>query len=569
MRGKKVLILLTICTTLLVLLGTPVPSLAQDYSFSLDQETADVWINRDGSIAIEYYFTFTCDSGAHPIDAVDVGLPNSNYSRSDIRADVGGKPVQRIDSDYQGEGSDGVAVWLGGATINPGQTGTVHVVIDRVGRMVYQDSQDTNYASTEFSPVWFGSAYTHGSTDMTVRFHLPEGVQPEEPRWHQSPSGWPAEPQTALDDQGRVLYTWHNPSAQPDRQYTFGASFPRQYVDASAIQTGPSPLEQLFTGITTCAGGICCNPVIYIVGFFVGIIVLSAWSSSRRRMQYLPPSMKVEGVGIKRGLTAVEAAVLLETPLNKVMTMILFGLLKKGAVTVLSDNPLKIQASQPLPEGLQSYETTFLEAAKPDGTLGQKELRDMTVALIKAVNNKMKGFSRKETLAYYRDIVQRAWQQVETAETPEVKSQRFDENLEWTMLDDRFDRRTQQTFSTGPVFVPLWLGYHRPLASAYGISAPARAGSSGRSSGGTPSMGRVQLPQLPGSSFAAGIVGGVTGTASRIIGNLTGFTSGVTQVTNPVPKTSSSGRSYGGGGHSCACACACAGCACACAGGGR
>ncbi len=565
MRSKNILIPLTICATLFVLLGKPVPTLAQDYSFSLDREVVDVWINRDGSIRIEYWFTFTCDRGAHPIDVVDVGLPNGNYSLGDIRADVGGKPVQRIDRDYQGEGSYGVAVWLGGATIKPGQTGTVHVIIERVGGMVYEDSDDANYASTEFSPTWFDSESVHGSTDMTVRFHLPEGVQPEEPRWHRSPSGWPAEPETALDEQGRVLYTWYNPSAAPDRQYIFGASFPRQYLDASAIQTGPSAIEQLFSGITTCLRGICCSPFFYFIAFFAGIIALSVWSSSRRRMQYLPPSMKVEGVGIKRGLTAVEAAILLETPLNKVMTMILFGLLKKGAVTVLSDNPLKIQANQPLPEGLQPYETAFLEAAKPDGTLDQRKLRDMTVALIKEVNNKMKGFSRKETLAYYKDIVSRAWQQVETAETPEVKSQRFDENMEWTMLDEHFDRRTQQTFSTGPVFVPIWWGYHRPLAQAYNIPAP----SAGRPSGGVPSTGRIQLPQLPGSSFAAGIVTGITGTASRIVGNLTGFTSGVTEKTNPVPKTSSSGRRYGGGGHSCACACACAGCACACAGGGR
>lgn len=568
MRGKSVRILLTACITLLVLLGAPAYSLAQDYSFSLDQEIVDVWINRDGSIRIEYWFTFTCDRGAHPIDAVDVGLPNGNYSLDDIRADVDGKPVQRIDRDYQGEGSYGVAVWLGGASIGPGQTGTVHVVIERVGGMVYEDSDDANYASTEFSPTWFGSAYVHGSTDMTVRFHLPEGVQPEEPRWHRSPSGWPAEPQTALDKDGRVLYTWYNPSAAPDRQYTFGASFPRQYVDANAIQKGPSAIEQFLATLTSafsCLAGICCNPIFIFIAIFAGIIGLSIWGSSWRRMQYLPPSMKVEGVGIKRGLTAVEAAVLLETPLNKVMTMILFGLLKKGAVTVLSDNPLKIQANQPLPEGLQPYETAFLEAAKPDGTLDQKKLRDMTVALIKAVNNKMKGFSRKETVAYYKDIVSRAWQQVETAETPEVKSQRFDENMEWTMLDEHFDRRTQQTFSTGPVFVPLWLGYHRPMAQAYNIPSPSVR----RPSGGSGSTGHIQLPQLPGSSFAAGIVGGITGTASRIVGNLTGFTSSVAEVTNPVPKTSSSGRSYGGGGHSCACACACAGCACACAGGGR
>jgi hypothetical protein len=565
MRGRSVLIL-TVCTTLVFLLGLPVRSLSQDYSFSLDREIVDVWVNRDGSIRIEYWFTFTCAPGAHPIDAVDVGLPNSNYRLGDISADVNGRPITDIEqSPYV---TPGVAVNLGKHAIAPGRSGTVHVVIERVGGMVYEDSDDANYASIEFSPTWFGSEYVYGSTDMTVRFHLPDGVQPEEPRWHRSPSGWPEEPETALDENGRVLYTWYNPSAQPDRQYTFGASFPRQYVDASAIQKGPSAIEQFFATIESalsCLGGICCNPIVIIIALFGGFFALSTWGNRRRRMKYLPPSMKVEGVGIKRGLTAVEAAILLETPLNKVMTMILFGLLKKGAVTVLSDNPLKIQPNQPLPEGLQPYETAFLEAARPDGTLDQKKLRDMTVALIKEVNNKMKGFSRKETVAYYKDIVSRAWQQVESAETPEVKSQRFDENMEWTMLDEQFDRRTQQTFSTGPVFVPLWLGYHRPLAQAYNVPAP----SAGRPSGGTASTGRIQLPQLPGSSFAAGIVGGITGTASRIVGNLTGFTGSVTEVTNPVPKTSSSGRSYGGRSHSCACACACAGCACACAGGGR
>ena len=46
-------------------------------------------------------------------------------------------------------------------------------------------------------------------------------------------------------------------------------------------------------------------------------------------MQYMPPKIAIEGHGIKRGLTAVEAAILMEQPLDKVMTMILFGVVKK------------------------------------------------------------------------------------------------------------------------------------------------------------------------------------------------------------------------------------------------
>ena len=56
----------------------------------------------------------------------------------------------------------------------------------------------------------------------------------------------------------------------------------------------------------------------------------AAGRKKRRKMEYLPPALAVEGTGVKRGLTAVEAAILLEAPLNKVMTMILFGLVKKG-----------------------------------------------------------------------------------------------------------------------------------------------------------------------------------------------------------------------------------------------
>jgi hypothetical protein len=566
MRWKKSLVVFALVAALSILLCLAVPSYAQDYSFSLDQELVDVWINRDGSVALEYWFTFTCDQGAHPIDVVDVGLPTNDYSVSDVRADVEGQPFSYAE---ESEYVDGVAVWLGPGTIDPGETGTVHVVVDRVGGMLYEDDADAEYASVEFSPTWFEDDFVHGSVDLAVRFHLPEGVQPEEPRWHRSPSGWPYdEPDTALDEYGRVLYTWRHAAAEPDRQYIFGASFPRQYVDETAIQRGPTASEQVFSAITG-ALSCCCNPVTLVFVGFAGLVAISIGSQRRRKMQYLPPSIKVEGVGIKRGLTAAEAAILLETPLDKVLTMILFGLLKKGVVTVLDDDPLKIEVNEPLPDDLHPYESKFVEAVKKDGTLSESKLRSAMTGLVKGVNSKMKGFSRRESVAYYRDIVRRAWQQVEGADTPEVRSKRFDEGLEWTMLDEDFDDRTRRVFHTGPVYMPIWWGYYRPWASA---TAAAGATSVPKGTGGAPSTGsRPSLPTLPGAAFAASIVRGVENTSGRIVRSVTDFTGGVTRVTNPPPRPSSSGARSSGGGSSCACACACAcaGCACACAGGGR
>jgi hypothetical protein len=163
--------------------------------------------------------------------------------------------------------------------------------------------------------------------------------------------------------------------------------------------------------------------------------------------------------------------------------------------------------------------------------------------------------------------MKKAWDQVENAETPEVKSERYAETLEWTMLDRDFDDRTTRTFRSGPVYVPMWWGAYRP---SFGGSPSPSMPSTPLSTTVTHSRGSG-LPSLPGSDFAASMVTGVQNTAGNLVSNLTTFSSGVTKTTNPPPppSKSSGSRSRGGGGSSCACACACAGCACACAGGGR
>ena len=188
----------------------------------------------------------------------------------------------------------------------------------------------------------------------------------------------------------------------------------------------------------------------------------------------------------------------------------------------------------------------------------------MTVKLVKSVSEKMKGFSRKETIDYYKSIMEKAWAQVEAADTPEVKSQKFDEALEWTMLDKDYDDRTRRVF-TRPDLRAHVVGTLRPdLPTPLLLRADSCIPSSRH---GNPSLGRSALP---GADFAAQMVTGVQTFSQKVIGNVNTFTKRVTDATNPLPKPTTSGgsRSGGSGGRSCACACACAGCACACAGGG-
>lgn len=551
--------LLTVALVLILAFSLTTSALAQSYSFRLDREVVNVYWNADGTQSLDYVFTFSNQPGAQVIDFVDVGLPNDNYDYKTITADVNGTPVS-ISRDYQGSGS-GVAVDLGSQAIQPGQSGTVHVSVGRISGVVYPDDNDENYASAVFSPTWFGSQYVVGDTDLTVTFHLPPGVKPEEPRWHAAPSGFPSEPQTGIDQDGRVTYTWTNPNASGSQQYTFGASFPKTYVPETAIVTPPA--FDLFGWISGIIGAIVPNALCcFFILMFFGMPILSVISNQRRKLQYMSPKIAIEGHGIKRGLTAVEAAILMEQPLDKVMTMILFGVVKKGAATVVRREPLQIEPTTPAPAGLHEYELNFLEAMQESDTGKRRSaLQEMTVKLVRSVSEKMKGFSRRETIEYYKRIMETAWEQVQKANTPEMQMSFFDQQLEWTMLDKEYDDRSRRVF-TGPIFVPMWWGQYDPTY---------RTGPISTSSGGGVSVPRTSSGRtsLPGAEFAASVVGGVQTFSQKVIGNVQDFTSRVTNVTNPPPPPSSTGGRGTGGGRGCACACACAGCACACAGGGR
>ncbi len=514
------------------------PVAAQDYYFEVPREVVTVTVNADSSLDIDYKITFRNTASGNPIDIVDIGFPSDDYDLASVTGDVDGYPLYAIrPSEYI---EVGVEIPLGDYTIPPAEAATLHVH-GRNYHMVFEDSSDDAYASCVFSPTWFGSEFTTGSTHLTMAFVFPPGVTAEQARWHEEEGG---EPTRTFVESGRVRYVWEREEASPSEKYSFGMSFPRDAV--AEVRSPPrfGWLGGLFGGLVTLATKFC--GCLVPLGIFALIAVAGAVNSRRRRMKYFPPQAKVEGVGIKRGLTAPEAAVILERPLNGVLTMVLFGLVKKGALAVVTQNPLSVKKLPFKENGLRAYEKDFVACVRDDGTLGEEDLRDALISLIKSVQRKMKGFSHRETVAYYRKIVKTAWRLVEEADTPKVRLEEFTNGLEWTMLDDDFEGRTRDVF----------VGYHVPPPYWWGRLAPA-AGPGGAAS--------FDMPTLPGASFANGVVTRLEGIAGNVVSKLESFTGKVTATTNPPPVTTSSG----GGGSGCACACACAGCACACAGGGR
>ncbi len=563
---------------------------AQDYRFSLTAYEVEAYLEADGTLTLYYYMAFQNDPSGHAIEYVDLGLPTTQYKLSNIKAEVNGTAMPEVNDSAYVQGAE---LALGKYAIQPGQSGIVTAWVYGVEGVlsVYDNGDRTDFANFLFVPNYFDSQYDRSqNTAYRMTIILPPAVGAEQGVYYE-PSGWPgaSAPEATMTTDGRVNYSWYTTNADVHSIYSFGAAFPASAIPAGVLVTEPTiPNDGGSTGTNTSpVGGFlsglwntirCAFFPLLFIGFFVFVIIQGKKQTDKRKMQYLPPKISIEGKGIKRGLTAVEAGILLEEPLDKILTMILFGLLKKELVTVTTRDPLKIEIVDILPEGLYPYEQAFLESFKDENKATRRAgIKSLMIDLVKSVADKMKGFSSKETKDYYQDIIRRAWEAVETAQTPDIKSAQYDHTLEWTMLDKEFNDRTERTFTGQPVYVPTWWPrydptYH-PVMSTGGGSGGGLAAPTVTSSGSGGSRPSVSLPSLPGADFAASMVTGASNMAAGVIGNVTDFTSSVTNRTNPIPVSTPSSGGGGfrgsGGGHSCACACACAGCACACAGGGR
>jgi hypothetical protein len=191
-------------------------------------------------------------------------------------------------------------------------------------------------------------------------------------------------------------------------------------------------------------------PASQLLAFFllVLLLILSVARPPGRPTDYLPAEALVEGGGVKRGLTAPEAAIILEMPIHRVLGVVILGLLKKRILVVEAHEPLTLRIEQPFdianeadPLGrserrrmaaremgiiLQSYEDPFLEqlSAQKGRPLGEVNLTAAARAMLRYTARRIRGYSLEETRAYYRKHLGRA--------------RHDDQFFEWLVLDADF-----------------------------------------------------------------------------------------------------------------------------------
>ncbi len=312
----------------------------------------------------------------------------------------------------------------------------------------------------------------------------------------------------------------------------------------------------------------------------VVLLGLNEWLLGRRKAHYMPPIAQVEGGGIKRGLTAPEAAVLLELPVAKVLSLVIFGLLKKGVLRQTAADPLTVEvdeafrldhktmlASEPdrakayqevgVKRGvvIHNYEHPFLFLLQNNAGTPVREIQFALPMknLIESTANRMKGFDLSDTRDYYRSIIRRATEQAAAIGDIPQREKTIDRNFEWILMGDHYG----PVFDYGPTYWPIWMRGGSFSTPGGGVTVPSGGGGGGSTSFGDVAssfsgwaentMGKMASAIAPGSLTLPTSAGGFL--------NLSGADHVAGEFFSAL---ASSGGGGGGGGGGCACA----GCAC-------
>jgi hypothetical protein len=507
--------------------------------YSIDHEWAQLFINQDGTVDLIYNVTISVTSGT--IHAFDLGQPNEDFT-------VGAATDQYGNSLHAYKYNPDVASVDFNQPLTAGQS-IWWTITTNVAGMITTDTTNQGNLGLEFAPQWDTNVAIN---DVRVQIVMPQGVAVNDVKtlpdkfWNST---------STVD--GQTALFWQIPTLQAGEQYPIGVSFP------SSALPNYTP-SQSGVGIETWAIAVG------VIGVFAAVFIFIFIAYRLSKRSYSSPKVGMETLGIKRGLTAVEASYLLDLKPTQIVTEILYSLLQKRAVWTTETKPsLKLKVLPPYENKtgtkenpLRYYEIDFLHSLKADGSLDEEKLAHAIMFLRDTVEQKLQGYSRKDTVDYYRKIVAQAWTQVEQAGTPELASNAYDAQLLWLMMDPNQRNRTEtifqnRPFQPNPLWFWWWYGYtiyHPHPTIQPNINTPAQS---------------PKPTPIPGADFANNIATSIEKTSNTFVVNMEKFAN---SILPPPPKASHEPARKGAdcvcACAACACACACVSCACACAGGG-
>ena len=224
------------------------------------------------------------------------------------------------------------------------------------------------------------------------------------------------------------------------------------------------------------------SPLAQII-FTLLLIPLGYWLLKKRERTnaaYLEAVVRMEGGGIKRGLTPAEAGILLGKPFNITLTVAIFEMLHKRILKQVADNPLCVevehslqtrrraatsearadlrrQTAQNLKVAIHPFEELFLELLEQEGPKSLFEI-DFGIIMrpfVRSVVTRLGGFGLDESRDYYAQIIERApFEARSDGKLIKDREHVLDHNFGWILLGSDFSRHLDDDAYS---YHPLWL----------------------------------------------------------------------------------------------------------------
>ena len=150
-------------------------------------------------------------------------------------------------------------------------------------------------------------------------------------------------------------------------------------------------------------------------------------------------------------LTPEEAAVMMDRPI-KAINLLVLGLQARGAIRLLSRNPLQVHVVDPS-RAVTGPEQTLLRSLTNRGTLTKEGMRDVLASITASMQPKIWRADTKATVDAYRARAQRRWAELQA--TPQAaRAQVFNAWYPDLYLHDTFFQNFGTTFGQVPADAP-------------------------------------------------------------------------------------------------------------------
>ena len=180
MKKNLVEILLIICLILIAFSGT----VSADYSFEIPKAQTTLEVESDGTMTV--FIEYEIKNLGQKLDFIDIGLPNNNYTLSDVKVTLNGSENSEIKvtrADYEQTGLRyGISLEMRNASLASGESAVVDVWIPNLRKNLFDATSETidgeavEFAGFEFSPNYFSPKFTKGKTDYSFIIVFPPGA---------------------------------------------------------------------------------------------------------------------------------------------------------------------------------------------------------------------------------------------------------------------------------------------------------------------------------------------------------------------------------------------------------